>query len=443
METKISIIGTSDLHGHIENLDLFAGYLQSMRNSYLLLDAGDMFSGTVSCDQTKGQSVINLYNSLGYDAVALGNHEFDYGIEELKNRIFNARFPFLCSNIKHKGQRPNWTNLLATTIFIRDGIRIGVVGGITQETPKCTNCPGIEDYSFEELAVSIQERVDVMKSYYPPPDVIIVLVHKGVPVKTPAKKLAKLANMLQGVNVIVGGHTHGAFHGFINDIAVIQSYSLGRYFGRIDLYFEGKNLLSQKTFIHKPQPIIQAVYEGRLISADYKITRELDKYLDRSELIARSNVLYEHFLDEQGELDYLMAELFLFGTKLTTGKFCDLALLNKGAIRASIVPGMVTKNSLFEVMPFRNKVKVIKVYGFELEEILERDTSKDLILSGKGKLDQLKEYKVAISDYLRKILFPWKGGEDVLEDVEPDQVEIIKEAAKSFYVLPRIYESVI
>ncbi|MEO5740362.1 MAG: bifunctional metallophosphatase/5'-nucleotidase, partial [Vicinamibacterales bacterium] len=157
----ISIIGTNDLHGGVlprggrGGLALFGGYVRNLRaarardgGGVLLIDAGDMFQGTLESNLTEGAPVIAAYNVLGYAAAAIGNHEFDYGpvgaaaipagLGEdprgaLKARAADARFPFLAANIidQSTGRPVDWPNVRPSTLVETAGVRIGIVGVVT------------------------------------------------------------------------------------------------------------------------------------------------------------------------------------------------------------------------------------------------------------------------------------------------------------------------
>ena len=158
----LSIIGTNDLHGALERLPLTAGFIANVRaarsadgGGVLLVDAGDLFQGTLESNITEGADVIRAYNEMGYAASAVGNHEFDYGpagpattpqsIEDdargaLKARAAEAKFPFLVSNISdaQSGERIKWPNMPASTMVEVAGIKIGIVGASTESTPFTT-----------------------------------------------------------------------------------------------------------------------------------------------------------------------------------------------------------------------------------------------------------------------------------------------------------------
>src|SRR5438067_63230 len=136
----LTIIGTNDLHGAIDRLPLLAGYINNVRaareadgGGVLLVDAGDMFQGTLESNLAEGADVVRAYNQMGYAATAVGNHEFDFGPEgpavtaksveddprgALKARAAEAKFPFLVSNIndKQSGNRIKWPNMPPSTL---------------------------------------------------------------------------------------------------------------------------------------------------------------------------------------------------------------------------------------------------------------------------------------------------------------------------------------
>ncbi|HEU4729594.1 MAG TPA: hypothetical protein VFT22_16965, partial [Kofleriaceae bacterium] len=151
----LSIIGTNDLHGALERLPVFAGFVANLRaaraadGGVLLLDGGDMFQGTLESNLTEGADVVRAYNYLGYAAAAVGNHEFDYGPVgpavtaasaaddprgALKARASEARFPFVVSNIVDAAsqQRIDWPNMPASTMVEVAGIKVGIVGATTE-----------------------------------------------------------------------------------------------------------------------------------------------------------------------------------------------------------------------------------------------------------------------------------------------------------------------
>src|SRR5580698_9878691 len=156
----ITIIGTSDLHGALERLPIFGGFVANIRaaraadGGVVLVDGGDLFQGTLESNLAEGADVVRAYNALGYTASAIGNHEFDYGPVgpdvtakpgqdrrgALKARAREAKFPFVVSNIidESTGKRVDWPNMPASTLVQVAGVSIGIVGASTEATPTTT-----------------------------------------------------------------------------------------------------------------------------------------------------------------------------------------------------------------------------------------------------------------------------------------------------------------
>ncbi len=154
----VSVVGTSDLHGHIAVLPWLSGYVANLRTArekdggaVVVLDAGDMFQGTLESNLVEGASVVRAYAAIGYAAAAIGNHEFDFGpvgpapspVEPgddprgaLKARAAEARFPFLAANVRdEKTHRAlAWPGFKSSFLVERAGIKIGIVGVVTAGT---------------------------------------------------------------------------------------------------------------------------------------------------------------------------------------------------------------------------------------------------------------------------------------------------------------------
>ena len=175
----MSLVGTNDLHGHIEALPRLGGYLANLRRArardgggVVLVDAGDMFQGTLESNLGEGAAVVRAYNALGYAAAAIGNHEFDYGPVgpaaaprapgddargALKARAAEARFPLLAANLAEtrRARRPPWPNVRPTTIVQVAGVKVGVIGMTTMATPRTTMAANFAGLTVKPLAATV------------------------------------------------------------------------------------------------------------------------------------------------------------------------------------------------------------------------------------------------------------------------------------------------
>ncbi|MEO1573662.1 MAG: bifunctional metallophosphatase/5'-nucleotidase, partial [Pseudomonadota bacterium] len=196
---RLTVIGTNDVHGELVGLTALSGYVEVLREtlgqeSVVLLDAGDMWQGTLASNMVEGASVVAAYNALGYDAAAIGNHEFDFGpagdafIPEspsddprgaLKTRAQEARFPLLAANLVDEatGQPVDWPNVTPSTLIYRRGIGIGVVGVTTTETLESTIRANTFGLNIAPLAASIEREARSLRAAGA--DLVLVVAHAG------------------------------------------------------------------------------------------------------------------------------------------------------------------------------------------------------------------------------------------------------------------------
>jgi 5'-nucleotidase/UDP-sugar diphosphatase len=196
-QTHVVIMHTNDIHGHVlpENgaggLAMIAAMVKQAKPD-LLLDAGDMFTGTLLSDTFHGEPVMALMNRMGYRASILGNHEFDYGLGMLRIRVKQAKFPILSANVvlpyKDVGQ---------TTVIEVKGIRFGIVGLTTEEAPITTHPKFMKNVTVRELVKTLEETLPQLQARS---DFIIVLGHLR------ADEELRIARAFPAINLIIGGH---------------------------------------------------------------------------------------------------------------------------------------------------------------------------------------------------------------------------------------------
>ncbi|MBK8713763.1 MAG: metallophosphatase [Deltaproteobacteria bacterium] len=320
----LSIVGTNDLHGHIEALPWLGGYLANLRHAraddgaVVVLDGGDMFQGTIASNLEEGAPVVAAYRALGYDAVAIGNHEFDYGPVgpaataktaqddprgALRARIEEAGFAFLSANITTVDGGPAPLGL-PSTLLERAGVRIGVIGATTESTPHTTLAANVADLRFTPLADAIAREATALRGRGAA--VVVVAAHAGGKC-TAFEDAAALASCERDeeimhvadalapglVDVIVAGHTHQAMAHRVNGIAIIESYANGSAFGRVDLVVDAGRV--ESVTIHPPQRICRggegpaacepAPYEGREVAPDPRVAQAIAPAMTAAEAL--------------------------------------------------------------------------------------------------------------------------------------------------------------
>ncbi|HXH38247.1 MAG TPA: metallophosphatase, partial [Thermoanaerobaculia bacterium] len=203
----VFVVGTTDLHGSYDShhdsrtapafggLPLIAGYLEVLRANHgrvIVVDSGDLFQGTLESNVFEGEPVVKGYNALGYDAAAVGNHEFDFGpagpdsvarlpgqdpLGALKKNALLAKFPFLSANLTEKptGKTPSWARRY--TIIDANGVKIGIIGLSTPETPNVTTAANVAALAFgDPVAATVSAAKELRAAGA---DAIVVIAHMG------------------------------------------------------------------------------------------------------------------------------------------------------------------------------------------------------------------------------------------------------------------------
>lgn len=468
----ISIIGTNDLHGALDRLPVFAGYVANLRaaraddgGGVVLVDGGDMFQGTLESNLTEGADIVHAYNLLGYAAVAIGNHEFDYGPEgpavtaagpnedprgALKARAHEARFPFLASNIvdNQTGSRILWPNMPGSTLVEVAGVKVGIIGASTESTPHTTMPANFAGLRISPTAQAIAQQAVMLRAQGA--RVIVAAMHIGSSCKdldhsddvSSCDQKEELFRVLHDlpratVDVIVAGHTHAAIAHRIDGIAVIESFSSGRAFGRVDLRIDPDGKIAGVR-IDKPHPVCQldahgdpvpvaacqpGDYENRPVVPDPEVQKIVDAAMARAEQrraeklgVTLAETVRRAWATESPEGN-LITDLML-----EARPEAQVSVTNGGGLRADLHAGPLTYGELFQAMPFDNRFAIIDITGKDLRTIVASNLSRgggilswggltararckagklDLQIQVKGKaLDDGATYKLATSDFL-------------------------------------------
>lgn len=414
----VTIVGTSDLHGHVRALPLLGGHLAALRaereadgGAVVLVDAGDMFQGTLESNLEEGMCVVDAYAALGYDAAAIGNHEFDFGPVgpratatqpgddprgALLARINQAPFAFLTANVRGEGGAP--PGLGAPSVLLeRAGLKIGVIGVTTEATPFTTIAANFAGLSVAPLAASIRAEATRLRGQGAA--MVVVAAHAGgrcVEFADPAdlgscedgQEIMDVARALPPgtVDVIVAGHTHQAMAHRVNGIAIVQSYALGVAYGRVDVVVDRGAGKVVSTTIHPPHRLCSAADaspegpiaacapkddQGRPVTPDPAVEAKIAAALERAEAL-RGRPLgpivrapFERRHRGENPLGNLFADLML---RARPG--ADVAVINGGGLRASLPAGPLVYGSLFEAFPFDNRFARVVMRADQFAAIL-------------------------------------------------------------------------
>ena len=332
----VVILHTNDVHGAIENyakVAALAGKYEAEGAYVLVLDAGDFSQGSSYVSLSEGATAIELMNMVGYDAVALGNHEFDYGFEALKKNMESAQFPVLAANVKYNGELAFDDAAVFTT---PGGTKIGVFGLDTPETATKAHpgkIAGVTFASGEEMYQIAQDMATMLRedegcNY------VICIGHLGIDdeTATTANRSIDLLNKVTGIDVFIDGHSHSTEDmGAADDAIAARAAAI----------------------------IAEVDAEYGTVFAKTEVTLNGEK--------APGN------RTEETNLGDLITDALVW--KATQeGEAVDAAITNGGGIRATIEAGDITKKDINTVLPFGNTLSIIKITGSELLEVLEAST---------------------------------------------------------------------
>jgi 5'-nucleotidase len=407
---EITVIGTSDLHGRLAALPLFAGYLSALRRvrpgRVVLVDAGDAFQGTLESDLGEGRAVIRAYRLVGYHALAIGNHEFDYGPEgpaaaprgpgddprgALKARAREAAgaFPLLAANITEVGAPLRWENVRASAIVdLPAGVRVGIVGVTTEATGATTLAANFAGLRAGSPAEAVAREAAALRRAGA--QVVVVAAHAGAICRnlddpddlgscSADAEIFDVARALPAglVDAIVAGHTHAAVAHRVNGIPVVQAYARGRSFSRVDLTFDPGAGRVVRTRIHRPTRIRpRGRYEGHPVTEDPAVAAVVAE-AERQGRAKRDEPLgitlaapVRRAYARESALGNLVSSMMLELEPRAT-----LAFTNGGGLRADLAPGPLRYGALYDALPFENRLVLVRMTGRQVREVLARNLS--------------------------------------------------------------------
>lgn len=384
MTGKLVVLHTNDIHGYFEEdvenghlgIDAVAAakkYYQSLGANVLLLDAGDFAQGHTLVSYNQGMNAIELMNAAGYDAISLGNHELDYGYDNMINLVNAANFPVLDANIlsKETGEPLFDTNEL----FEFEGIKVGVFGLDTPETQTKASPLNVKKITFldnEELFTCAQNQVDALKAIGC--DYIICIGHLGVDEESAGRRSTDLIEHVNGIDLFVDGHSHTVYENG-NQVKDTLIVSTGNYLNNLGVVvYDGiettATLISAEEYVGERDAEVAALVQTKA----EEVAKAYDALFAKTvyDLVGDKPVVRS----QETNLGNFAAGAYLYAAttyaeEYQLGITVDGAISNGGGIRASISAGDISMNTLMTVFPFGNTVTIIKVTGAQLLEALE------------------------------------------------------------------------
>ncbi|WP_454746892.1 5'-nucleotidase C-terminal domain-containing protein [Ciceribacter selenitireducens] len=418
---ELNILHTNDFHSRVEAINKFDstcsaeeagknecfGGVARMKTAIdtrraelkdtnvLVLDAGDQFQGSLFYTTYKSAPIAEFMNGIGYDAMAIGNHEFDDGPEELARFIDALKFPMVSGNVLAGLNTPIADKYKPYIIKEFGGEKVAVVSVLATDTDE-TSSPGddvlfIDEIGYLKDAVKEIEAAGVNK--------IILLSHVGYTVDQ------RIAAAVDGIDVIVGGHSHtllsstdekaaGPYPTLVKnpsgkDVPIVTAYAYSKYLGDLKVVFDDAGTV--KTAEGAPKLLDASVTPDAAYTAKVAELGAPIEELKKKEIGETSDVIdgsREVCRAAECSMGNLVADAMVDRVK---DQGVTIAIQNGGGLRASIDAGTVTMGEALTVLPFQNTLATFKLKGSDVVAALENGLSQ--IEDGAGRFPQVSGLK--------------------------------------------------
>ena len=386
----VTLLHTNDMHGALEGekmkggdgttfefggipnaLGTIARLKQEAPGPVLTFDVGDLWVGTFASNRDQGKTTIAAMNLIGYDAMTLGNHDFDQGVAVVQARAGEAKFPVLVANIVESatGQVPAW----AKPYIVKEvgGMRFGIIGlGYTSTPAISSKVKELQVFKFVDELEAVKQILPEVKSKS---DFIVVVSHAGF------DRDQQIAAAVPGIDVIVGGHTHTELRQpkVVGNTVIVQAGSKAQYVGRLELKIDPatRKILDYT----KSNELISAVNTK---AATPKEVADMFAKLIADGRDATNKVIGETLIDltraytsdgrSTGEYPSgnLVVDALLWANQ-AGDKPAEIAIHNNAGIRTDIPKGPITYGKLYEMLPFDNVLTAMDLTGAQIKAILE------------------------------------------------------------------------
>ncbi len=381
-DTKVvSLMAMNDFHatavGDAKNPGLakLASYVnyEKAKNKAgtILLSAGDMSQGSADSNLLYGKPIITAMNELGFEAMAIGNHEFDWGLDKLETMEKQAKFPFLAANIVDKATGKTTELAKPYVIIEKNGVKVGVIGVTTPETEYKTKASVVGGFEFKNPAEVVNALVPEVKKAGA--DIVVVLGHIGANQDPKTQEIsgeaAELAKLVTGVDAIIAGHSHQTVSGKVNNIPIIQGWYNGRAVGHIDFYVDAKTkaITRMDYYVDNLQGMIKDLTEDARFKNWFSYIQSLNNPILNVKV---GNAAAD--LSRATSKDAQVSPLGKWAADaVRKAGNAEIAILNGGGIRSDIAAGDITMRSMYTFMPFDNTLYTAELTGKQVKAAIE------------------------------------------------------------------------
>ncbi len=429
----VDIISFNDFHGNVleSGKNIGAAKLVGVVNEYkakanteygvIPVSSGDLYQGTAISNLTTGKPVTAMLKAMGLEASAIGNHEFDWGVDNINAWSKEGGFPFLAANIVKKGTEEKVNYAQTYKVVERNGVKIGLIGISTPETATSTLAENVKDVEFLDPVDTVAKWNKVLRETKNV-DAVVVIAHAGAYQDSNTKEItgeaADIAKVA-GVDAVIAGHNHAVVSGEVNGVPVVEGGYNGRALAKLTFTFDDSNKLidvepSVDVFLGKEAtlPVDENVLKGV-----NDMNSGLSEILGQKVTSLKERLSHDDKNTTVTPLGVTVAETMrkIVGT--------EIAVTNGGGIRRSLEQGDVTIGDMYEILPFDNTIVTLDVKGSDLYGIIEHGINTEgfawgqyagikvwynpedgkvssIRLNDGTKIDMDKYYSIAINDFM-------------------------------------------
>ena len=390
----VDLYAINDFHGTWDRMSTVSGYLTQQKNkgNTLLINSGDMFQGSMESNSNFGALLAECMDDTGFDAFTYGNHEFDWGLDNLRRLAQNSETPYLGANIYNWNRSSGWGTLadFAQEYVIKDldnGLRVGIIGIIGKDQITSISSQLVQTIGFRDpkdvvptLSNKLRNQLDC--------DVVVVSAHTGQETFLNDSSW----DITRYADAVLCAHTHTDEKTEKNGVPFIQTNAYGRQVSHVTLSVDGKGNVSCTTNTNVPYssswPNLYTVQE-KIDNSNAQIADEANEVL---------GTLAGGYLTSATGVPRLVAHAIAeYAT--SQGYDIDLAMVNNA--RNSLQAGDVTYTQLYEAIPFDNVVYIAEVSGFDIIQEASYNTNSIWRVTGTPIVaSSAYTYKIAVIDYL-------------------------------------------
>jgi len=396
IDKTFDIVEITDLHGNIGDASsnqaaaVMAANFNEIRranpNRTLILSAGDNYQGTAISNLQNGKPVMNVFNALGVAASALGNHEFDWGLQKVTSIDGSspaANYPIVCANLFRKGDasRPVFDPY---QIFTLDGVKVAVIGGITETAPGVILAAHISAYDVQDNASCINKYARQARTEGA--QIVIALIYEGDDYNNGTSgPIVDIAHKLKGVDAVLGGHTHSIAQAtVVNGDGKSIPLGIANYNGKgyidlkLTLHTDGSVSCSNAASAYVAQDTASTIYPYGYQASSPVVDNTIKKIVADA-LAEEASILSEELGSARIDLTRTQTDT-PFGDSLA-GKWdtdviraaasAQISFQNNGGLRCDIPKGPVTMATIYQFLPFDNVIITFDMTGSQLKTVLE------------------------------------------------------------------------